>query len=146
MVLLIAGSALCAASKSYESMLSGRIIQGLGTAAFESITFSLVGDLYFVHERGSRMAFYVVTQSGLVLLPTLIAGKITSDLSWRWAFWILTIFLVICFIGLVLIGWETSYNRNSVYNIDTSSQDVSCKIVGYHYKAVLTRRNRISRL
>ncbi|KAJ5152553.1 uncharacterized protein N7482_009031 [Penicillium canariense] len=120
---LLAGSIICSQAIGYHSMLAGRIIQGFGTTAFESAPFGLIGDMYFVHQRGSRMAIYITAQVGLVLLPGLIAGVITINLSWEWAFYILIIFLGIGLILLVLFGWETSYNRAAVYNVDTSSQD-----------------------
>ena len=48
-VLLIASSAWGGASTSYASLLWARIIQGVGTAPFESLVNATVGDLYFVH-------------------------------------------------------------------------------------------------
>ena len=51
-VFLLSGSILCAASPSYDAMLGGRLLQGVGTAAFESITFSAIGDLYFCPPAG----------------------------------------------------------------------------------------------
>jgi MFS family permease len=123
--LLLAGSIWCGESTSYNSMLGGRIIQGLGTATFESITFAIIGDLYFVHQRGSRMAIYVISQAGLVLMPSMIAGQVAEDLNWRWTFRLLSIFIGIGFLGVILFGWETAFNRSAVYNIDTSSHDVS---------------------
>ncbi|KAK7409635.1 hypothetical protein QQX98_008150 [Neonectria punicea] len=70
-------------SPTYNVLLGGRILQGLGTAAFESITFSAVGDLYFDHQRGLRMALYVSSAVGMVLLPGLIAGVVAVSLDWR---------------------------------------------------------------
>ena len=68
------------------------------------------------------MAFFVVSQSGLLLLPSLIAGQIGTNMNWRWVFWFLAIFLGVGLIGLFLFGWETTYKRNG---IDTSLHDVS---------------------
>ncbi|KAF2796700.1 MFS general substrate transporter [Melanomma pulvis-pyrius CBS 109.77] len=114
MALLFSGTIWCAASTSYDTLLGARIIQGLGAAVFEAITFALVGDLYHVHQRGSRMAFFVVSQSGLLLLPSLIAGQIGEHMNWRWVFWLLAIFLAVGFIGLLFLGWETTYKRNKI--------------------------------
>lgn len=125
LIFLIAGGIVCATSTGYHSLLGGRILQGFGSSAFESVTFCLVGDMYFVHERGSRMAFFIVSQSGLLLLPSLIAGQVAQSMGWRWVFWFLTIVTCIGAVGIVLFGWETAYNRNAVYNIDTSSHNVS---------------------
>jgi MFS family permease len=70
------------------------------------------------------MAFFIVSQSGLLLLPSLIAGEVAQAMGWRWVFWFLVIATAIGTVGIILFGWETSYNRNAVYNIDTSSQNV----------------------
>ncbi|KPM39823.1 hypothetical protein AK830_g6737 [Neonectria ditissima] len=121
-VLLLAGSILCTAAPSYDTLLGGRILQGLGTAAFESITFSAVGDLYFVHQRGLRMALYVSSAVGMVLLPGLIAGVVAVSLDWRWSFGILSIFMGIATIGIVLFGWETSFVRKELGSSTDTSQ------------------------
>jgi MFS family permease len=110
---------------SYDSLLGARIVQGLSVAMFESVMFSVIGDLYYVHERGSRLAIYITCNSGISNLPAMLAGKITTELGWRWVFWLLAIFIGIAFVGVVTVGWETAYIRNDVYNIDTSSQNVS---------------------
>ncbi|EXJ57744.1 uncharacterized protein A1O5_12534 [Cladophialophora psammophila CBS 110553] len=123
MVFLLAGTIWCAEATSYDSMIGGRLIQGVGTAIFESVTFTLIGDLYFVHQRGSRMAIYVVAQVALVLLPSLLTGVVSVNLGWRWCFWLLAIFLGIGLVLIILFGWETAYNRNQLYDVDTSSRD-----------------------
>ncbi|KAK5219672.1 hypothetical protein LTR72_008056 [Exophiala xenobiotica] len=120
---VLAGTIWASRAMTYNSMVGARVFQGLGLAMFESVTFTLIGDLYFVHQRGSRMAFYVVCQSGLANLPGVVAGKVTMDMGWRWAFYLVVVFLVVAWFACVMFGWETCYNRDSIYNIDTSSQD-----------------------
>lgn len=124
-VFLFAGTIWCAMATSYDSMVGGRLVQGVGTAIYESVTFTLIGDLYFVHQRGSRMAIYIVAQVALVLLPSLLTGVVSVHLGWRWCFWLLVIFLGIGTIFLALFGWETAYNRNQIYDLDVASRDVS---------------------
>jgi MFS family permease len=56
-LLIIASSAWGGANgKNYKSLLWARIFQGIGLAPFEALVNASVGDLYFVHERGLRMA------------------------------------------------------------------------------------------
>ncbi|OQV05082.1 hypothetical protein CLAIMM_09875 [Cladophialophora immunda] len=119
----LAGTLWGGAANSYGSLLGARVVQGLGVAMFESVMFSVVGDLYYVHERGSRMSIYVTANSGIANLPAMLAGQITTDLGWRWVFWLLAIFLGTAWVGVVFFGWETAYNRNVIYEIDTSSQE-----------------------
>ena len=42
--------------RSYRILLVVRILQGIGLAPFEALVNATVGDMYFVHERGLRMA------------------------------------------------------------------------------------------
>lgn len=135
---LLAGSILCTFASSYDVLLTGRLLQGVGTAAFESIPFSAVGDLYFVHQRGLRMALYVSSAVGLVLLPGMIAGVIATSMDWRWCFGILSIFMAIGTLGIVLFGWETSYVRNEPCSPGTLSQGVS--LARSPVRFMLTRR------
>lgn len=71
------------------------------------------------------MTYYVLAQSGIVSLPVTVAGKLTMELGWRWVFYLLSIFMGIAWLLSILFGWETVYNRGAMYNLDTSSRDVS---------------------
>jgi MFS family permease len=120
----LAGTFRGGAAQSYNSLLGARVVQGLGVATFESVMFALVGDLYFIHERGSRMAIVTTAISGISNLPAMLGGFITQNLGWRWMFWMLSIFLGIAWVAALLFGRETAFRRDEIYNLDTSSQDV----------------------
>ena len=95
--------------------------------------FSIIGDLYFVHERGTRVAALSVAISGIANMPALLSGVITQRLGWRWMFWMLAIFLGIGLVLLTFFGWETAYNREPIYNTDTSSSNVRRRPLS-HYR------------
>ncbi|KAL1615745.1 hypothetical protein SLS56_011715 [Neofusicoccum ribis] len=126
--ILVVGSLWCAAAQSYGSMVGARVLQGVGAATFENVTFAVVGDLYCVHQRGARMAIATLAQSRLLPLPSLIAGKVAEDLGWRWVFWILSIFLGTAFIGIALFGWESAYNRTDAHDRPASPDDGSVRL------------------
>lgn len=71
------------------------------------------------------MTIYILSQSGLSSLPSVVSGKISMDLGWRWVFYLLDIFMGLAWILCIFFAWETLFNRSSVYNLDTSSHDVS---------------------
>jgi len=125
MVFAFVGTTWGGFAQSYDSLLGARIIQGLSVSWFESVFFAIVGDLYFVHERGVRVAIVTTCIAGISNLPPLLAGKIAMTLGWRWVFWILAIFLGVGMILCIFFGWETAYNRHAVYNTDLASEDVS---------------------
>lgn len=119
-----AGTVWGGCAKTYGSLVGARVLQGLGIAMFESVTYAIIGDLYHVHQRGTRMTYYILAQSGLAQFPTVIAGKITTDLGWRWVFYLLSIFMGLGWALSIFFGWETVYNRSAMYNLDTGSRSV----------------------
>jgi MFS family permease len=83
----IVGTIICQTSKaSYNQLLAGRIIQGAAIAAYESVSFTVVGDLYFVHERGVRLSIINLVFTSVTGLASIIGGPITTNLGWRWMF------------------------------------------------------------
>ncbi|KUJ13353.1 MFS general substrate transporter, partial [Mollisia scopiformis] len=111
------------ASQSYDSLLGARIVQGFGVSMFESVMFAVIGDLYYVHKRGSRVAALTIAISGLANVPAWLSGVTTQNLGWRWMFWLLAIFMGIALVAVILFGWETAFNRAAIYNTDTSSSN-----------------------
>lgn len=48
-------SVWCGMASNYDSLLAARIFQSIGGAAADTVAPALVGDLYFIHERGRAM-------------------------------------------------------------------------------------------
>ncbi|KAL7627341.1 hypothetical protein AAE478_001533 [Parahypoxylon ruwenzoriense] len=112
---------------SYESFLAARVISGLGAAANESIMPMVVADLLFLHQRGSSMALYFWAYFLGLFIGPIVSGATTSQISWRWFFWVCTILQgenLTCrggkgsFIFLLVAHPETKYDRPMT--IDTS--------------------------
>ena len=93
------GTAIGSAAKDYNTLLAGRLIQGFGACAYESLLVAIVGDLYYVHERGLRVAFFNFCFASLNAIGSLIAGPITTKYGWRYMFYI-----YLPFIGLQLLS------------------------------------------
>src|SRR5271170_640904 len=120
---IIIGVIVAASAQTYNALLAGRIIQGLGGACFEGIVTPFIGDMFFVHQRGTRIAAYTMslwTGSMFGLIPT---GVITQNLSWRWTFIIAGIFLAVFATLLTLFVPETAYNRAALYDLDVNGDD-----------------------
>ncbi|KAK5313543.1 hypothetical protein LTR93_010847 [Exophiala xenobiotica] len=77
------GSIVGSVTKNYNGLLAARIIQGGSTAAYESLLVSLIGDLYFVHERGLYMAVVQFVLGCVSNFVGIVAGPITTNLGWR---------------------------------------------------------------
>lgn len=71
-IIMFATSIWGAVVKDYSSFLASRIVAGIGMAPYEVLVQCTIGDLYFVHERATRIAvwnLFLLTVS----LPTILA-------------------------------------------------------------------------
>lgn len=114
----IIGTAIGEAGISYNHLLAARIIQGFSTSAFESLIVATVGDIYFVHQRGLRISLINFILNSASSLASIICGVVFADLGWLWLFHLFQVFLVIQFVAMFLFCPETTYIRESKFELD----------------------------
>ncbi|KAM7207153.1 Major facilitator superfamily domain containing protein [Naviculisporaceae sp. PSN 640] len=125
-LLLIVTSAWGGASNTkdrYQSMVAARVFQGIATAPFEAFVNAAVGDLYFVHERGKRMAFTNLAVFGGAFFTPILVGKITATIGWPWTFYFIAIFCAACFPAIFFFCPETAYRRDTALNLDMVAKE-----------------------
>jgi MFS family permease len=119
----IIGTAVGEAKISYKYLLAARIIQGFSTSAFESLIVATVGDLYFVHQRGLRIAIINFVLNSASSLASIICGQVFQNLGWLWLFHMFQIFLVVQFVLMFLFCPETTYIRDARYETDVTKDE-----------------------
>ncbi|KAJ5625982.1 hypothetical protein N7510_002291 [Penicillium lagena] len=107
-----------ASGTNATSLLWARIFQGVALAPFEALVNACVGDLYFLHERGKRMAVSNVALFGAAFLTPVLVGKITATLHWKWSFYFVAIFLAAALPLMFFFVPETAYRRADYLNTD----------------------------
>lgn len=107
-----------ASGRNYKSLLAARFFQGVGLAPFEALVNASVGDLYFVHERGKRMAVSNLAIYGGAFLTPVIVGKMTASLGWQWTHYFVAIFAAAMLPLLVFLVPETAYRRDAELETD----------------------------
>jgi len=112
------GTVVGCVAQDYHTLLAGRMLQGIGACAYESLLVAIVGDLYFVHERGLRIAFFNFCFASLNAIGTLIAGPITTKFGWRYMFYIYIPFIGLQFLLVVFCATETTFIRGQAYETD----------------------------
>lgn len=117
------GSIIGSATHNYEGLLAARIVQGGSTAAYESLMVSMIGDLYFVHERGLYMAVVQFVLGCVSNFVGIVAGPITTNLGWRYLFHLCSVFCGVQTILLFLFCPETQYRRDVRLETDESVDD-----------------------
>ncbi|PNS21542.1 hypothetical protein CAC42_901 [Sphaceloma murrayae] len=114
----LVGSAIGSASTNYSQLLAARIIQGFSCTAYESLLLAIVGDLFFLHERGLYSALANFILGAVSNFSSVICGPITTELGWKWLFHLLLIFGSMVFVLHFLFVPETQFNRDRAYELD----------------------------
>jgi MFS family permease len=117
------GCILGEVSTTYNSLIIARVFEGIGAAAYESLVMAAVGDIFFVHERGLRIAVLVFILSASGNLTLVIAGPITAHLGWHYNFHILMPFVALQWIVLILFAPETTFIRAPIEHDETLTID-----------------------
>ncbi|KAH0827681.1 hypothetical protein AYO21_08853 [Fonsecaea monophora] len=107
LALFMCFTVVCALSSSIGMLVAFRFIAGCFGAAPVAIGGAMVYDLFEVKERGLAMAIY---HSGPIfgnLLGPPLGGFIIQHQSWRWVFWIITIFAGFALLSSFFILRET---------------------------------------
>lgn len=112
---LFASSVWAAVSRSYSSFLASRIIGGIGMAPYEILVLATIKDLYFVHERGTRIAAWNLFLMCGIAGGSFISGYIIQNLGFRWTFWVCAILFGGCLFGIVFLVPETTYRRRPLH-------------------------------
>jgi hypothetical protein len=79
--------------------------------------------MYFVHQRGIRIALINFILNSASSLASIICGQVTVGLGWVWLFHLLQIITCTQWVLMFLFCPETTYNRDSSYDIDTVQED-----------------------
>jgi MFS family permease len=119
----VIGNIIGSTSKNYNQLLAARIIQGFSVSTYESLLLVVIGDLFFVHERGiyfSIVSFLLVAVSNLA---SVVCGPITTNLGWKYLFHIFVAISVVQTIFQIFFVPETTYRRDRKYEIDELTTD-----------------------
>lgn len=86
--LFLAGSLACGQAETMGWLIAWRAVQGLGAGAIQPVTFTIVGDLFDVRERGKMQGLFGAVWGLAGLVGPLVGGAIVRAVGWRWIFWV----------------------------------------------------------
>ena len=86
--LFLVGSLACGAAGSMATLIAWRAVQGLGAGAMQPVTFTIVGDLFDIHERGRMQGLFGSVWGIAGLVGPLVGGAIVHTVGWRWIFFV----------------------------------------------------------
>ncbi|KAK4669822.1 uncharacterized protein QC763_206340 [Podospora pseudopauciseta] len=112
-LILFISTAVGATTSNFVGILVVRCFQGFGSSASETVVPAVVGEMYFVHERGRWMAFYTAALASGSVVGGISGGYIAVRLGWFQVFWVSAVLAGITFLCSVLFVPETIYERGA---------------------------------
>ncbi|KAK0478275.1 MFS general substrate transporter [Armillaria novae-zelandiae] len=105
-----------ALAKNTASLLVFRFIGGTFAACPLTNSGAIISDIWDARTRGKALAIFTVAPfAGPALGPT-VAGFISvAGVSWRWLFWVLTIFAGVCWV-LILVAIPETYRYAYIFS------------------------------
>ncbi|KAI0776346.1 MFS general substrate transporter [Trametes elegans] len=98
----------CALSQNTASILIFRFLGGTFAAAPLANSGAVMSDIWDADTRGKAMALFAVAPfAGPTIGPAISGFMAVAGVSWRWVFWLLTIFAGVCLVFIVLTLPET---------------------------------------
>ncbi|WP_142996806.1 MFS transporter [Alteribacter keqinensis] len=100
LMVFTAGTLFCGMAESIETLIAGRVIQGVGAGAVAPAAIALISTLFTRSNRGKALALYGITQMTANIAGPLVGGGVARLYSWEWAFYII---VPVCLLSLLLI-------------------------------------------
>jgi EmrB/QacA subfamily drug resistance transporter len=88
LVVFIGASMLAGAAPSGDLLIGARVLQGVGGAMILPATQSILNTNFRGHDRAIAFGIWGSVIGGVAAIGPLLGGWLTTNLSWRWAFYI----------------------------------------------------------
>ncbi|KAJ5797658.1 Efflux pump dotC [Penicillium pulvis] len=87
-VLFLVGSLICALAKNLPMIIAGRAVQGIGGGGIIILANISVSDLFSMRDRPMYYGIFGATWAIAGALGPIVGGAFTTDVTWRWCFYV----------------------------------------------------------
>jgi EmrB/QacA subfamily drug resistance transporter len=88
LIIFLIGSALCGLSQNLDELIAFRALQGLGGGGLIVSAQAAIGDVVPPRERGRYTGLFGAVFGLASIAGPLLGGFLTTNLSWRWIFYV----------------------------------------------------------
>lgn len=99
-----------ASKTEYWTFFGGRLFAGLCAGPVEALLPTTITDIFFLHDRGEKVAIYGLSMLGGYEIGPVISAYVIQYLGMDWAFYVIAIALGAAFIAILLFMPETAYH------------------------------------
>ena len=103
LAVFVTGSALCALAWSGPSLITFRMMQGLGGGPIPPMTMLFLSSVFPPAQRGRAMGLFGMGQTAGPILGTVLGGYLTEYLSWRMVFLLNVVPGLVCVVLVLLV-------------------------------------------
>ncbi|MDO8121912.1 MFS transporter [Isoptericola sp. b490] len=107
MTIFVLASLAAGAAGSGALLIAARLVQGIGAAMILPATLSTLNAIFVGRERAIAFAVWGSTIGGMAAVGPLVGGWLTTDVSWRWAFWLSVLVGIAVLAGILTVVPET---------------------------------------
>lgn len=111
-VIFLIGSSLCGMSRTMYQLIAFRALQGLGTGAIFTVTYTVVGDVFCLAERAKVQGWLSSVWGIASVIGPFLGGFLIEYLSWHWIFFINLPFGILC-IFLIQRNLKESFEKRT---------------------------------
>ncbi len=86
--LFLVGSMASGLSRSMTTLVLMRAVQGLGAGSLQTVSLTIIGDLFTVQERAKIQGVFGAVWGVAGMIGPLVGGLIVTHASWRWVFYL----------------------------------------------------------
>nr|KAK5448869.1 hypothetical protein LTR18_001957 [Exophiala xenobiotica] len=130
-------------SKSWATLIVGRVFSGVGVGAAMALGAASVNDMFFLHERGTKMGIYTVFLTNGAHVAPVIGGYLAQAASVRWCYFLPAIVNATIFVFMIFALPETLFSRAEKHLAQHQERTYSQMLFSLRRNALLDRRFRL---